>query len=130
MLTPYRSEPYSDFSDPHKAEAYVAALEQVSAHLGSERAMIVIGDERRDSKASIDSVNPADPNELVAGKGMSQLEKNGVEIIEAYPQKSAATDAENFHGPLQLYLENGFYGFSMLLFSSASTVKIKALHRI
>jgi 1-pyrroline-5-carboxylate dehydrogenase len=65
VLTPYRSEPYSDFSDPQKAEAYVAALERVSEHLGSERAMMVIGDEHRDSKATIDSVNPADPNELV-----------------------------------------------------------------
>ena len=44
MLTPYRSEAYSDFSDPQKAEAYAAALEEVSAHLGAERAMIVIGD--------------------------------------------------------------------------------------
>jgi 1-pyrroline-5-carboxylate dehydrogenase len=65
VLTPYRSEAYSDFSDPHKAEAYAAALEEVSAHLGTERAMIVIGDEHRDSKASIESVNPAAPTQIV-----------------------------------------------------------------
>ena len=65
MLTPYQSEPYSDFSDPLKADAYAEALGEVAAHLGGERALMVIGDEHRDTKATIESVNPADPSQLV-----------------------------------------------------------------
>jgi 1-pyrroline-5-carboxylate dehydrogenase len=64
VLTPYRSEPYSDFTDPNRADAYRAALEDVSAALG-ERAMVVIGGEYVDTKKSIDSVNPADPSQIV-----------------------------------------------------------------
>lgn len=77
MLTPYRSEAYSDFSDPQKAEAYAAALEQVSADLGSERALIVVGGEHRDTKATIDSVNPADPSQIVgtaASAGLADVD--------------------------------------------------------
>lgn len=29
--------------------------------------------------------------------------------IEAYPFKNVAKDSENYHGPLNLYLKNGFY---------------------
>ena len=64
MLTPYRSEPYSDFNEPKVRQAYEAALAGVSDALG-ERAMLVIGGEHIDTKASIDSVNPADPSEIV-----------------------------------------------------------------
>ncbi len=64
MLTPYQSEPYSDFTDPIKADAYQTALKNVSASLG-DRAMIVIGGEHIDSKKSIESVNPADPSQIV-----------------------------------------------------------------
>lgn len=64
MLTPYQSEPYSDFTDPIKAAAYRAALEDVSVALG-ERAMIVIGGEHVESKKSIESLNPATPSQIV-----------------------------------------------------------------
>ncbi len=64
MLVPYQSEPYSDFNDPIKADAYRAALADVSEQLG-ERAMIVIGGEHIDSKKSIESVNPAVPSQIV-----------------------------------------------------------------
>ena len=30
-------------------------------------------------------------------------------FIEAYPFKNAVKDSENYHGPLQVYLKNGFY---------------------
>lgn len=64
MLTPYRSEPYSDFTDPSTVHAYEAALAEVSNSLG-ERSMLVIGGERIDTKNSIESVNPANPSQVV-----------------------------------------------------------------
>lgn len=32
----------------------------------------------------------------------------GIRLIEAYPSREAAGDAANYHGPLSLYLNNGF----------------------
>lgn len=32
----------------------------------------------------------------------------GMRLIEAYPSREAAGDAANYHGPLSLYLKNGF----------------------
>ncbi len=58
MLTPYRTEPYSDFTDPSNAQRYRRALEQVADHLGA-RASLVIGGELIDTKGSIESVDPS-----------------------------------------------------------------------
>ena len=37
--------------------------------------------------------------------GMARL---GLTIAEAYPRQAAQTDAGHYHGPLSMYLENGF----------------------
>lgn len=36
------------------------------------------------------------------------LSHDGVEIAEAYPRRSARSDASNYHGPLSMYLSAGF----------------------
>jgi GNAT superfamily N-acetyltransferase len=36
------------------------------------------------------------------------LARQGVEIAEAYPRRSAQGDASNYHGPLAMYLSAGF----------------------
>jgi len=64
VLPPYRAEPYSDFTDPRIAERYEQALRGVRASFG-ERALLVIGGERIDTKASIESVDPSSPSGLV-----------------------------------------------------------------
>ena len=64
MLTPYRSEPYSDFADPQVGDSYRSALAKVSSSFG-ERALLVIGGEHVDTKDSIESVNPAAPSQIV-----------------------------------------------------------------
>ena len=64
MLPPYTPEPYSDFTDPVDAAKYQAGLETVSGRLG-ERALLVIGGKHLDTKASIVSVNPSHPSEVV-----------------------------------------------------------------
>ncbi|MGI9667366.1 MAG: L-glutamate gamma-semialdehyde dehydrogenase [Acidimicrobiia bacterium] len=64
MLPPYRTEPYSDFTDETVASRYRQALRAVEASLG-ERSPLIIGDARVDTKASIESVNPSNPSEIV-----------------------------------------------------------------
>ncbi len=64
MLTPYSPEPYSDFTDQAKAAQYRAGIEAVAAELG-ERALLVIGGEHIDTKPSIVSVDPSNPDQRV-----------------------------------------------------------------
>lgn len=64
MLPPYAPERYSDFTDPAHAASFSSGLDAVRSQLG-ERALLVIGGEERDTKASITSVNPSEPSEVV-----------------------------------------------------------------
>lgn len=64
MLTPYQTEPYSDFADESAAAAYRKALETVGTRLG-EHAGLIIGDREVSTKSTIESVNPSDPSETV-----------------------------------------------------------------
>lgn len=45
---------------------------------------------------------------LLTERVSSDAAKDGFDFIEAYPKKNAASDAENFIGPLAMYLKNGF----------------------
>lgn len=64
MLPPYAPEPYSDFTDERARQAYEAALAAVGAQLG-ETESILIGGERLEARSSIESVNPARPEQVV-----------------------------------------------------------------
>ncbi|MCZ7533470.1 MAG: L-glutamate gamma-semialdehyde dehydrogenase [Acidimicrobiia bacterium] len=64
MLAPYVPEPYSDFSDPTSSARYRDGLDSVAANLG-ERALLVIGGEHIDTRGSIESVNPSNPDQRV-----------------------------------------------------------------
>jgi 1-pyrroline-5-carboxylate dehydrogenase len=70
VLPPYRAEPYSNFTDEAIARRYHQALRGVRASFG-ERALLVIGGERSDTRASIDSVNPSNPAEVVGSSAMA-----------------------------------------------------------
>lgn len=64
MLAPYRTEPYSDFTDPAIADRYRAAIATVRGQLGLNAPLVIGGDEVETSK-SIESVNPSNPSEIV-----------------------------------------------------------------
>jgi 1-pyrroline-5-carboxylate dehydrogenase len=64
VFPPYEPEPYTDFTDPRNVQAYRAALGSVAARLG-ETGSIIIGGEQVASKTTIESVNPAQPDEIV-----------------------------------------------------------------
>ncbi len=73
MLSPYRTEPYSDFADPATVQRYRSAIATVEARLG-ERAMLVVGGEHIDTSASIESVNPSVPDRRVGTAASAGLE--------------------------------------------------------
>ena len=61
---PFRSEPYTNFSDPENARKMRAALDRVRAELGREYDL-VIGGKRVRTNGKIKSLNPARPSEIV-----------------------------------------------------------------
>lgn len=96
MLPPYRAEPYSDFGDPRIAQRYEQALRGVRESLG-ERAPLVIGGERKDTKASIESVNPSNPPVVVgtaASASVSDVDAALDAAWHAYPDWSRRTAEE------------------------------------
>lgn len=90
MLQPYRSLPYSDFSEPTPAVAYRHALEKVGSELGVH-APLVIGGERIVTERVIRSVDPSRPDRLV-GTASSATSEHVVAALsaawEAYPDWS------------------------------------------
>jgi len=73
MLSPYRSEPYSDFSNVVVAKKYRTALETVEDQLG-ERALLVIDGDHVDTSRSTQSINPARPDQIVGTSAMATKE--------------------------------------------------------
>ncbi len=90
MLQPYRSLPYSDFSEPTPAVGYRHALEKVGSELGVH-APLVIGGERIVTERVIRSVDPSRPDRLV-GTASSATSEHAVAALsaawEAYPDWS------------------------------------------
>jgi 1-pyrroline-5-carboxylate dehydrogenase len=83
VLSPYRSEPYSNFEDASVVARYHRALATVAADLG-EHAMLVIGPDELDTKRSITSVNPADPSEIVGTAASATVEHVDAAIEAAW----------------------------------------------
>lgn len=86
MFEPYTPEPYSDFSEPAARAAYELALAGVGEQLGGSHPLI-IGDERRETDASIVSVSPERPDRIVgsvAAAGPADAEAALAAAWEAY----------------------------------------------
>jgi 1-pyrroline-5-carboxylate dehydrogenase len=64
MTTPYRHEPFTDYSIQSNREALEAALEKVTGELGKDYSL-VIGGERFETEEKIVSINPANKEEVV-----------------------------------------------------------------
>ncbi len=95
MLPPFRTEPYSDFTDESTAASYAAAIAEVRHSLGGE-APAIIGGEEVSAERHIESVNPARPDEVIgrAASGDRAMAERSLEAAwEAYPAW-AATPAQ------------------------------------
>jgi 1-pyrroline-5-carboxylate dehydrogenase len=64
-LAPFVNTPLTDFSRPQNAQAQEAALRQVEGELGRTYPLI-IGGERRTTAETFASINPANPEQVVA----------------------------------------------------------------
>jgi 1-pyrroline-5-carboxylate dehydrogenase len=64
MPTEFRNEPLTDFSNERNAAAMRAALEKVKGELGREYPL-VIGGERINTEAKLNSINPANRTQVV-----------------------------------------------------------------
>ncbi len=96
MLDPYRTHPYSDFSDPAMAAKYREALGKVSNELG-ERSLLVIGGSTIDTHESIESIDPARPDHLVgtsAAASVGHVDQAIAAAWDAYPAWSSRTVEE------------------------------------
>jgi len=80
MPTEFRNEPFTDFSQEENAQAMRAALEKVKSELGREYPL-VIGGERINTDAKLDSINPADRKQVVGRfqKATKELANKAVE---------------------------------------------------
>jgi 1-pyrroline-5-carboxylate dehydrogenase len=84
-LDTFVNEPYADFTKPQNAAAARAAWQKVHAEAGKEYDLLVAG-ERRSSNAKLESVNPAQPSEIVGvhQKASEQDARDAVEASYAY----------------------------------------------
>ncbi len=73
MLPPFRNEPLTDFSQPEHARAFQAALDRVRSELGRTYP-ILIGGERIQTAETFDSINPANPSQVVGRFAKADVE--------------------------------------------------------
>ncbi len=63
-VSEFRPEPFTNFADERNRHAFEAALEQAGAQLGRTYPLIISGD-RLTGDQSFDSINPANPSEMI-----------------------------------------------------------------
>jgi 1-pyrroline-5-carboxylate dehydrogenase len=83
MFSPYFPEPYSDFSDPAKKAAYELALAGVAERFGASY-HLTIGGEAVETGATITSVNPARPDEVVGAVAAAGIDEAGQALGAAW----------------------------------------------
>ena len=99
MPTEFRNEPFTDFSKEENAQAMRAALAKVQSELGREYPL-VIGGERINTDAKLDSINPANRSQLVGRfqKATKELANKAVEsaasAFQTWKNTGAAERAE------------------------------------
>lgn len=83
MVTPYKHEPFTDFSVEENKQLMLDALKKVEADLGKEYPLI-IGGERITTEDKIVSVNPANKNEIVGyvSKANKELAEKAMKVAD------------------------------------------------
>ncbi|MBK9711381.1 MAG: L-glutamate gamma-semialdehyde dehydrogenase [Kouleothrix sp.] len=82
-LPEFHNEPFTDFSKPENAAAMERALAEVQSQLGKTYPLI-IGGEKILTGSTIDSINPANPNEVVGRVASATVELAGRAIDVAH----------------------------------------------
>ena len=84
MKTPFRNEPLTDFSVPENVAAFRDSLERVRARLG-EHYPLVIGGEAITTEEEFDSLNPANPSQVIGrvSRATPELARRAVQSAAA-----------------------------------------------
>ena len=96
MFHPYYPEAYSDFTDPAKKAAYQLALAGIRARFGATYGLVIDG-KSVETGATITSVNPARPAEvvgIVAAGGVAEAERALQAAWAAFPAWAARPAVE------------------------------------
>jgi 1-pyrroline-5-carboxylate dehydrogenase len=72
-LAPFRNEPTLDFSEPNSRRDFEKSLKDVRARLGGDYPL-VLGPERVDTGAVIESYNPAHPDQVIGRHAAGRVE--------------------------------------------------------
>ncbi|MBC8204332.1 L-glutamate gamma-semialdehyde dehydrogenase [bacterium] len=80
MIEPFVNCPLTDFSDSHNSEAMRKAIEKVHAELGRSYPIVIGGEAIRDIP-TFNSINPADPGQVIGkfAKGTKELALKAIE---------------------------------------------------
>jgi 1-pyrroline-5-carboxylate dehydrogenase len=98
MMTPFKNEPLTDFSNPENKKAMESALAKIEKEFGREYP-IVIGGEKIKTAEKIKSINPANKNEVVGvvQRGTAELAERAIETaaktFESWKRRKAAERA-------------------------------------
>ncbi len=93
--TPFKNQPFIDFSRPENRQAQMEALEKVKRELG-QTYPLVIGGEKITNKATFASRNPSQPDEVIGYFSSATVEQVDAAV------KSAAAAFENWkHVPAE-----------------------------
>ena len=94
-LAPFKNEPYTDFTQPDKAQQMRSALTKVRSEFGREYDLLISGGRRR-SRQKLESLNPSKPSEVVGihQKGSEQDARDAVDAAYAYFPTWAAVPME------------------------------------
>ena len=90
MVSEFRNEPLTDFSNDQNRAAFAAALKQVEGGLGEEFPLVV-GGERITVKAKIESTNPCRLDEVIGrvGRADRELAEKAIDAAhQAFPRWS------------------------------------------
>jgi 1-pyrroline-5-carboxylate dehydrogenase len=81
MVTPFRNEPFTDFSDATNRSAFAEALDRVESEIGRDHPMVIDGERIRLPK-TFETRNPADPEQVI-GRFPEGGKAEAVRAIEA-----------------------------------------------
>ncbi len=92
-MTPFKNEPYLDYTQPANRDAMLAEVAKLRANLGQDHPLLING-ERVHTESKHHSVNPSNPSEKIGAVSMAspELAVKAIESAYAYFPEWSRTD--------------------------------------
>jgi 1-pyrroline-5-carboxylate dehydrogenase len=123
---PFKNTPLTDFSQPEKRQAQLEALEQVKSELGQMHPLI-IGGKKITSEATIASVNPANPEQVIGYFASATVEQaqQAVQVAEEAFKSWKGTSAEEraafIFAAAELMRQRRFYFSAWMIYETSKS---------